>query len=108
MKSSIIFLIIGMMLVTYIPRLIPFLILKKDNFSQKLEKFLSIIPYTALGALIFPGVLSAVPDMPAASLLGIAFAFVYVWFRGGIVIPVLGSILIVFILLYLDSGMIYF
>lgn len=92
-------LIIGMMLVTYIPRLLPFYIVSKRNLPKRIDRFLKTIPYTALGALIIPGVFSATPEMPQASLVGIGFAFVYGWYKGGIIIPVLGSIVITFMIL---------
>ena len=52
-------LIFGMMLVTYIPRAIPAILMDKLKFSPKVEKFLKLIPYTAMAALIFPGVFTA-------------------------------------------------
>ncbi|MBQ8162766.1 MAG: AzlD domain-containing protein [Clostridia bacterium] len=47
-----------MMAVTYGVRLLPSFITDKIKISRKAEKFLNLIPFTALGALIFPGVLS--------------------------------------------------
>lgn len=90
--NKIILLILGMMLVTYIPRLLPFMIMSKQNLPQGIRKFLIFIPSAALGALIIPGVFSAIPEKPVASLVGIGFACVYSWYKGGIIIPVLGSI----------------
>lgn len=103
--NSHISLILGMMLVTYIPRLLPFIIVSGKNIPKKLNRFLQYIPYTALGALIVPGVFSAIPDMPEVSLLGVCFAFVYGWFKGGIIIPVLGSIIVTFLMLSAKSGL---
>ena len=50
--------IVGMLAVTYIPRALPAVVLEKLHFGRRVEKFLSLIPYTAMAALIFPGVLS--------------------------------------------------
>lgn len=100
-------LILGMMLVTYIPRLIPFTFISNistDRLSDKLRRFLKFIPYTALGALIIPGVLSATPQMPMAAITGIAFAAIIGWYRGGIILPVLGSILVTYIMLLVSNG----
>lgn len=97
--NKILLLILGMMLVTYIPRLLPFVIVSKQNLPQGIRKFLLFIPTTALGALIIPGVFSAIPEKPAASLVGIGFACIYAWFKGGIIIPVLGSIAAAFLIL---------
>lgn len=44
-------------LMTCILRLVPALLVDKIQFRPKLEKFLKLIPYTAIVALVFPGVL---------------------------------------------------
>ena len=49
-------LVFGMALVTYLPRLIPSLIIDKMRFGANTEKFLRLIPFTAITSLIFPGV----------------------------------------------------
>lgn len=100
--NNIMILIIGMMIVTYIPRLLPFIIMSDNDMQPNLKKFLEYIPYTALGALIIPGVFSATPELPQASLVGIGFCVVYAWYKGGIIIPVIGSILVTFITLLLN------
>lgn len=92
-------LILGMMVVTYLPRLIPFLFVSKGRLQENLRSFLKYIPYTALGALILPGIFTATPNMPWAAMAGAVFALIYGWFRGGIIIPVMGSIIISFIVL---------
>ncbi len=97
--NKILLMILGMTLVTYIPRLLPFLMVSNEDMPKRLRRFLTLIPYTALGALIIPGVFSTTPDMPAASLVGISFAVIYAWFKGGIIVPVIGSIVATFIML---------
>lgn len=105
--SNHILLILGMMFVTYIPRLIPFIMVSGKKLPRKLNRFLQFVPYTALGALIVPGVFSATPEMPQASLVGMGFAFVYTWYKGGIIIPVLGSILVTFLMLLMKNGFVF-
>jgi len=97
--NSKLMLILGMMLATYIPRLLPFFMISSEKLPYKVRRFLQFIPYTALGALIIPGVFTATPDMPLAALLGAGFAAVFVWYRGGIIVPVLGSMIVTFIVL---------
>lgn len=101
--NNVLILILGMAIVTYIPRLLPFIMVDGKQLSPKLEKFLTFIPYTALGALIFPGVLTAIPEMPLAASAGIAFAFLFAWYKGSVIIPVLGSILVSFLVLLIGS-----
>ncbi|MHC1684424.1 MAG: AzlD domain-containing protein [Clostridiaceae bacterium] len=92
--NSVFLLILGMTVVTYIPRLIPFLMISDRKLPKAVDRFLTFIPYTALGALIIPGVFSAIPQKPLASTLGIGFAIIYSWKKGGIIIPILGSIVV--------------
>jgi len=105
--NSQLLLIFSMMLVTYIPRLLPFIMILEKKLPSRLVKFLQYIPYTALGALIIPGVFSAIPEMPQASILGIGFSFVYAWYRGGIIVSVLGSVLVSFLLLFMKNGFVF-
>lgn len=97
--SNVIWIILGMMLVTYIPRLFPFLTMSEDKLPSRMRKFLNYVPYTALGALIIPGVFSTTPEVPLAAIGGICFAIIYSWFKGGVFIPVIGSVVITFIIL---------
>lgn len=91
-KISLIPLILGMAFVTYGPRLLPFLFFSNMNVPPVVDAFLKAIPVAAIGALIIPGVMTATPDMPMAAMLGLGFTLVYGVFRGGIIVPVLGSV----------------
>ena len=71
--------ILGCALVTFIPRLIPALFIDKLNFSPKFEKFLNLIPYTALAALICPGVLTVVNQLWYIGLIGAIVAAGLAW-----------------------------
>ena len=71
--------IIGCALVTFIPRLIPVLFVDKINFPPKVEKFLNLIPYTALAALICPGVLTVDNQMWYIGLIGAIVAAGLSW-----------------------------
>ena len=67
---KIILLIIGMALVTYLPRVLPAIFQDRFQFPDWFQKWLKSIPYAALGALIFPGVLLVDKDQPLVGLLG--------------------------------------
>ncbi len=54
-------LIVGMMAVTYIPRLLPGLWVGRYRLPPAFERWLQNIPYAALGALIFPGIVRGEP-----------------------------------------------
>ena len=63
-------LIFCMMLVTYIPRMLPSLITDRLVIGMKFRKYLELIPYTAMAALIFPGVLFVDEGMLAVGAVG--------------------------------------
>ena len=51
-------LIACMAIVTFLPRLLPGYCIGKLHYGKKTEKFLRIIPYTAMTALVIPGIFS--------------------------------------------------
>lgn len=81
MNYPIILLILGMSIVTYIPRALPAAVIDRLNFSPKVEKFLRLIPYTAMAALIFPGILTADTARPEIGIVGGAVAGVLAWLK---------------------------
>jgi branched-subunit amino acid transport protein len=91
--------IVGMVVVTYLPRLIPLMTMTDRSLPPFLRRFLLFIPYTALGALIIPGVTTATPGKPIAALAGLGTAVICAWFKAGIVLSVLSSIAVTFLVL---------
>ena len=71
--------ILGCAVVTFIPRLIPALFIDKLDFPPKVEKFLNLIPYTALAALICPGVLTVDNQLWYIGLIGAIVAAGLAW-----------------------------
>lgn len=71
--------ILGCAIVTFIPRLIPALFIDRLDFPPKAEKFLNLIPYTALAALICPGVLTVDNQLWYIGLIGAVVAAGLAW-----------------------------
>lgn len=92
-------LILGMAAVTYIPRLLPLAALSERSIPPLLHRFLLYIPYAALGALIVPGAFQATPSVPAAAIAGIVVAIFCAWYRGGLILSVLASVVATFLVL---------
>ncbi|WP_458405323.1 AzlD domain-containing protein [Methanobrevibacter sp.] len=91
--------ILGCALVTFIPRLIPALFIDKLNFPPKVEKFLNLIPYTALAALICPGVLTVDNQLWYIGLIGAIVAAGLAWKKvplGAIVILTVVILIVVY------------
>jgi len=98
--DNVIPIIFGMAAVTYIPRLLPFLMLTNKEIPKRVDSFLKCIPVAAIGALIVPGVFNSTPDMPVAGIAGILFALVFGLWKGGIIIPVIGAVVVTYSVLF--------
>lgn len=94
-------LIVGMALVTYLPRLLPALFLDRFEFPGWFKRWLKNIPYAALGALIFPGVLLVDQDQPLLGLLGGLSAVGLSLLNLHVTLVMAGSICTVLLLQYL-------
>lgn len=95
---TILWIIIGMSIVTLLPRLIPILIVGRANFPKWMNRFLSAIPYAALGALIFPGILSVDQEKPMLGLIGGLVAIILAYLRLHVLLVIAGAILTVALL----------
>lgn len=83
--------VVLMALVTYIPRLLPMLFLNRIKLPPKVEVFLKYIPYAALGALIFPGILDSTGDRLSASVGGL-ISIILAYYKMNVIIVVFGGI----------------
>lgn len=92
MKNSYILLILLMGLVTYFTRALPAVLISRWNFSPRTEKFLSLIPYTALGALIFPSILYIDPHRMEMGIVGGVVAAILALLKQPVIVCVLGAI----------------
>lgn len=87
----ILLIIIGMALVTALPRIIPAIIVDQLIFKDWVQRWLQAIPYAALGALIFPGVLR-VSEQPHIGLIGAIVAIVLAYFGLNLMLVIIGAI----------------
>jgi branched-subunit amino acid transport protein len=51
--TTFIIIILGAMVVTYIPRMLPLVLLSKSKLPKKVEEFLDYIPIAILGSILF-------------------------------------------------------
>ena len=91
MNKEILIMIIGMAVVTYIPRMLPFVLFRGKELPKFLQGILKNVPYATLGALIFPGILFIQEDI-WYGLLGAAAAFVAAYLGANVIVVVIGSI----------------
>ena len=92
MRTEIILLVLLMMLVTFIPRMLPAFIVGKLKLGKKTEKFLKLIPYTAMAALIFPGILTVDENRFCIGLIGGGVAAILAYFKCPVIVCVLAAI----------------
>lgn len=92
LSTNALIMILGMALVTLIPRILPVPLVKKLHFGPKAEKFLRLIPYTAMAALIFPSILSTDADRIYIGLVGGGVAALLAWFKMPLIVCVIGSV----------------
>ncbi len=83
----------------YILRVVPFFISAGKNIPPYLKRFLDYMPVVALGALIFPGIITSFPNQPEAGIAGVAAAAIAAWFFEGLILPVFASIGVTWFLL---------
>lgn len=91
MQSEIVWMIIGMGVVTYIPRMLPFVLLRGKELPDFLQGILKNVPYATLGALIFPGILFIQEDI-WYGILGAVAAIIISFLGANVIVVVLGSI----------------
>lgn len=92
---KVVLLILGMAVVTYLPRAIPAALIDNLRFGEKTERFLSLIPYTAMTALVFPGILTMDANNMWIGLVGGASAFILGWKKLPIMVVILGAVFMV-------------
>lgn len=82
-----------MALVTYIPRMLPMVLLQNVNLPSYVKQFMKLIPFAALGALIFPGVLNSTgANQIEPAIVGCSMAILLAWFEMNLIIVVAGGI----------------
>src|SRR5699024_21361 len=74
------------------------IIVDKLQFRDWVNRWLNAIPYAALGALIFPGILSVNPDQPYIGLIGGLVAITLALIGLNVILVVVGAIGAVFFL----------
>jgi branched-subunit amino acid transport protein len=94
MSNSVLWLIVGMGVVTYIPRMLPFLLFKGKVLPPFLQGVLKNVPFAILGALIFPGILLIQENNLNFGLVGALAAFAIALLGANVMVVVLGSIAI--------------
>jgi branched-subunit amino acid transport protein len=92
MKADILIMIIGMAAVTYIPRMVPFLVFKGKELPPFLQGVLKNVPSAVLGALIFPKIFLIQEGDIWFGITGAIAAFLFAFLGANVIVVVLGAI----------------
>ncbi len=91
-------LVFCLFLVTYIPRMLPAILMDRVKLTKRAILFLQLIPYTAMTALVFPAVFS-IDSNVWVGVVGVIVAIVASLKRCPVVVVVLLSVLACLIVL---------
>ncbi len=93
----------------YLIRVLPWFMTRWERVPLAVRRFLTILPISALGALIFPGALTALADTgrPWAALGGLGAAAATAGLSKNLILPVAAAVLVTWVLLQipLPSGL---
>lgn len=83
--------------VTYLPRVLPIIIFRKEIKSKYIKSFLQYVPYAVLGALTFPDIFYSTGTLPTA-ICGTAAAILLALKEKSLVVVALGAIITVYVI----------
>ncbi|MBP2626594.1 MAG: branched-chain amino acid transport [Firmicutes bacterium] len=96
---NLIYLVLAMAIVTYIPRMVPLVLLQNVSLPRYIKGFMGFIPYAALGALIFPGVFNSTGASHLESaIIGCSVSILLAWWEMNLIFVVVGGITGAFIM----------
>ncbi|WP_097015181.1 AzlD domain-containing protein [Anaerocolumna aminovalerica] len=85
-----------MALVTYLPRVLPLVLFRKEIKSTFIMSFLKYVPYAVLGALTFPDIFDSTGDYTTA-IIGTIVALFLAFREKSLVIVAVGAIIAVYV-----------
>ena len=72
-----------MAVVTYLIRMLPLALIRKEIKNKHIKSFLYYVPYVTLSVMVFPAILSATED-PISAAVGFAVALIAAYFKGSL------------------------
>lgn len=97
MKYNIYLYILVMAAVTYLIRVLPLTLIKKEIKNPVMRSFLFYVPYVTLAVMTFPAILTASNSMLAAGI-GFLIALILAWNRVSMFVVSIAACVIVYIL----------
>ena len=100
MKPNVYIYILVMAGVTYLIRMLPLVLVKKEITSPYVKSFLYYVPYACLAAMTFPAVFSSTGSVWSA-VAGLIVALLLAFFEKGLLTVALSSCVAVFVIEFL-------
>ena len=69
--------------VTYLIRMLPFVVFRKPIKNRFIKSFLYYVPYAVLGAMTFPAILYSTSNLVSAAV-GLTVSVILAWFGKGL------------------------
>ena len=97
MSNNIIIYIACMAGVTFLIRVLPLTLIRKEIKNRTLRSFLYYVPYVTLAVMTFPAILSATQS-PIAALVALVAAIALAYFGRGLFFVAVSACVIVFVM----------
>ena len=79
MQHNVYLYILGMWAISYLIRVLPLTLIRKEITNKTIRSFLFYVPYVTLAVMTFPSILSAT-QTPVSAALALAAGLVMAWF----------------------------
>lgn len=96
MNPNVLLYILVMAGVTYLVRMLPLTLIRKEIKNVYIRSFLYYVPYVTLSVMTFPAILDATENIYSA-LAGFVAALILAYFRQTLIVVSLGASLCVFL-----------
>ena len=83
MQRNVYIYILGMWLVTYLIRVLPLTLIRRQITNRTIRSFLYYVPYVTLAVMTFPAILSATQS-PISGALALVAGLALAWFGGSL------------------------
>ncbi len=83
MKPNVYLYILSMAAVTYLIRVLPLTLIRKEITNRTIRSFLYYVPYVTLAVMTFPAILSATQS-PISAWLALIAGIALAWFGGSL------------------------
>ena len=83
MQRNVYIYILGMWLVTYLIRVLPLTLIRRQITNRTIRSFLYYVPYVTLAVMTFPAILTATQS-PVSGALALVAGLALAWFGGSL------------------------